>query len=186
MIPFPWPQQLGYFGPRAWTASNSGPSLCLELGTPRWAIARPQWEYKAMSSLWIMCCSWTSRWLFSGKEFGWDREESRESWILTSNLPEAQTGKPERIGITGATSWVRKLKYIQAVDIRMEINTYWIPTMCRAPSPTVSLNITEVTFTQPASSEYGFSGHSWSSFHDSTHLSGHADFTAVFRHHLGN
>lgn len=42
---------------------------------------------------------------------------------MTSNLPKAQTCKPERIGITGVTSWVRKLKYIEAGDIRMVINT---------------------------------------------------------------
>lgn len=55
-----------------------------------------------------------------------------------------------------------------------------------AISPTVSLNITKVTFTQTAIGGGGSSGHSWSSFHNSTHLSSHADFTAVFRHCLGN
>lgn len=58
--------------------------------------------------------------------------------------------------------------------------------MCQAPSPTVSLNITEAKFTQPASEEDSYYRHSRSSFHDSTLLSGHAGFTAVFRHCLGN
>lgn len=34
------------------------------------------------------------------------------------------TCEPERTVITGAISWVRKLKYIEAGDIRMEMNTY--------------------------------------------------------------
>lgn len=58
--------------------------------------------------------------------------------------------------------------------------------MCQALSSTVLFNITEVPFTQPVSGENGSSGYSWSSFHNSTYLSDHADCTAIFRHHLGN
>lgn len=66
------------------------------------------------------------------------------------------------------------------------MNTYCIATMCQAPSLTVSLNITETTFTQPASGEDKSSGHSQSTILDSTYLSSNADFTADFRHRLGS
>lgn len=123
---------------------------------------------------------------FPGKKFRGGRGASRESWITTSNLPEAWTCKPERIKITGPTSWMMKLKYTEAGDRRIEMNTYWIPTMCQAPSSTVPLYITEAKFTQPASEEDWSSRQSQGSFHASTSLSGHAGFTAFFRHCLGN
>lgn len=52
-----------------------------------------------------------------------ETEEKAESQIITSNLPEAQTGKSEEIDITGATSWMRKVKYIEAGDKRIDTNT---------------------------------------------------------------
>lgn len=55
-----------------------------------------------------------------------------------------------------------------------------------APSPTGSVYITEAKCPLLAVGGGGSSGHSWRSFHNSTHLSSHGNITALFRHCLGN
>lgn len=65
----------------------------------------------------------------------------------------------------------KNLKYIGAGD-RHVLDTNPVP----APSPTGSVHITEAKFPLLAVGGGGSSGHSWSSFHNSTHLSSHGNF----------
>lgn len=111
---------------------GTAPLFFLELGIYRWAAARLQWGDQSNVSPHLHhitdlqdSSSWRGVWRRKGRK-------QRKSWITTNNFPEAWTCKSERIKITGPTSWMMKLKYIEAGDRQMEMNAYWIPNTCQA------------------------------------------------------
>lgn len=80
---------------------------------------------------------------------------------MKSNLPEARTCEPERIGITGVIMGEETEVY--RGKWHKDGNEYLLNTNYMLSPITHFLNITEATFTQPASSKDkdGSSEHSW-------------------------